>query len=241
MGAPKQRFPSYRQWKAWRGLMPLEHLRLCFICQRPLAVFDGLATSRVIGGKAAAFGGNGRERMGWNKPVDKIRAGCTVKLREVVERKVTPAHTITAYGREWNVPEVIEQVFQDRLMPVSVSGIGCELCRTLAEMAERGYVDVSNMVLMMDPDDAPAQDSNGKPIGTAARRQLRGPVTLSADNILRVKERVVEEPFVDRAKVQELSAPKPAVEPIPGAHQVRPGYLRVNVGRLYTEVGEFLK
>lgn len=180
------RFPSYRQWKAWRGIIPALHLRLCFVCHRPLQSTDGLATKRVIGGKAAAFGGNGRETIGYHTPEDRIKAGCTVKIKQLASRTVTPAQVITAYGRTWDLPESVEEKFTDKLMTMSVSGIGCEVCRVLADMSDRKWVDVSSMVLDMDPNDAPVQEqmsSHGY-----RRQEPHGVRTVCNDNIRRVKE-----------------------------------------------------
>lgn len=189
----KPRFPSYRQWKAWRGQVPSK-ADICFICHRLLALFDGLCTTKVIGGKAAAFGGNGTERIGYNRPDDRIKACCTIKFKELESEVITPAHTINAYGRTWEIPEKVERKYKDKLMTVSVSGIGCELCRVLASISIRGYVDVSQIVLSMDPNDAPVQVQGT--VHNPKQKALRGVVTLGADNILRVKDYVPVEEFV---------------------------------------------
>lgn len=181
-----QYFPSYRQWKAWRGLIPAIHLRLCFICHRPLASTDGLATKRVIGGKAAAFGGNGRERIAFNTPEDRIKAGCTVKVKTLESRTVTPAQVITVHGQSWTLPEVVEEKFTDKLMTVSVSGIGCEVCRIVASMSTRNWVDVSVTVRDCDPDDAPVSESM---IRGTKRQDPHGVRNVCSDNIRRVQDR----------------------------------------------------
>lgn len=213
----KPRFPSYRQWKAWRGQISSK-ANICFICHRLLAIFDGLCTTKVIGGKAAAFGGNGTERIGYNRPDDKIRAGCTVKFKELESEVVTAEHTITAYGRTWTIPEKVERKYKDKLMSVSVSGIGCELCRTLAAISTKGYVDVSQIVLSMDPNDAPVQ-VQGMTHGTK-QRALRGVVTLSSDNILRVKDYVPIEVFIAPVDKQEAVVVK-VVKPHDPTEQLR--------------------
>lgn len=191
----KRRFPSYRQWKAWRSMIPSK-AGICFICHRALGIFDGLATKRVIGGKAAAFGGSGMEKIGFNKPDDRIKAGCTVKFKVVESETIIPQQVVKlASGNTFTLPEKVERVYKDKLMTVSVFGIGCELCRTLAMISERGYVDISNLVSLMDPDDAPVQGTVQFK-GNAKQRALHGPVMLGVDNILRVKDPVEAAPLV---------------------------------------------
>lgn len=179
-------------------------------------MFDGLCTTKVIGGKAAAFGGNGTERIGYNRPDDKIKAGCTVKFKTLEEEIITPAHTVQFNGVSYAIPEKVERKYKDKLMTVSHSGIGCEMCRTLAEMSDRGYVDVSTIVLSMDPADAPVQQDTVVRGGTK-QKMLRGVTTLGKDNILRVKDCTPVEEFVapkeDKQETVTVKVSKP-VDPL---------------------------
>lgn len=175
-------------------------------------MFDGTATKRIVGGKAAAFGGVGRERVDWNRPEDKIKAGCTVKIKTVEKRVVQAAHTITLLsGNSYTVPELVEETYKDKLMTVSVSGIGCEVCRTLQLISDRGYVDVSTLVSLCDPDDAPVQTA-GNVKGTK-QRELHGKRVIGGDNIARVEHReptskTYVKPVVDDTPVVVLDTPK---------------------------------
>lgn len=208
----RKQYPTYRQWKAWKNGLPLPYARLCFICKRPLRSTDGLSTRRIIGGKAAAFGGVGRERLGWNKPEDSISAGCTVKVNKLVRESITPAYTVTFNGVSYTIPEKSEKEYQSTLMRVSASGIACDICCEIALMnLDEVYpntVDISEIVRECDPDDAPDQVERS-PEKVTVKRLLLGIREVCKDNIIRVKQELTPVTTFTIVPDEPSTTPKP--------------------------------
>mgnify|MGYP001559413434 CR=1 FL=1 len=148
------RYPKYRQWVAFKALLPLPYQLLCIACN---AIIDWRAYDVARRGKR-----NDIER----EQVAKVRVGALCEVRKY----------------EWYIPangtsEDIVESFNEMLIPFHAAGIGCPACQV-----QQSIVDAAAMrefeILTAEQD--PYRTVTAIPFQFDPTTHLRLPTSISA-------------------------------------------------------------